>query len=107
MKVNKQLTFIVTRTTSMEAVPADNGLERRREPQAKLTCWLDIVVAINKNGRRIHSALPLSSDDRMSRRLVQRYFVKASVEQPRRQPIRRRSDVPAACRLGTYRGKTH
>jgi hypothetical protein len=64
--VEEELPFVVHRSASEDLSVAHGWLERRRCPQLERLRRLDIVVAVDENGRRAGRVPPLADDNRVA-----------------------------------------
>src|SRR5262245_15151379 len=70
-EVSEVLAFIITRAASVESLPFDARLERRRFPQLKWLGGLNVVVPINHEVLSAAASRGLSEDDGMAGRFDQ------------------------------------
>src|SRR6266699_5486596 len=67
LHVEKELAFVVHRSARENLSVAHSRLERRRCPELERLGRLDVVVAVDENGRRSGRIPPLTDYDRMTR----------------------------------------
>ena len=63
--VGMDLALVVGRATGEDPVADDDRLERRRGPQVERVDRLDVVVAVDEDGRGVGGVQPVRVDDRM------------------------------------------
>ena len=84
----EDLALVVGDAARVEAAVAHLGLERRRGPELVRRRGLDVVVAVDEDGRRALGVEPLAVDDRVAARLEQADALEADPLEVAEEPPR-------------------
>jgi hypothetical protein len=101
--VHEELSLVVPGTTRVDALVLVSRLEGRSNPLVERIGGLDVVMAVDENGRRVGSSSgPLARHDRVVRRLVHRRSLDAEPRQLVHDPLRGAPDLALALRIGAH-----